>query len=337
MRILKGIFRCLMYVFIVIVVLVAIAWLIALRVPVKEPKLWGVTFSPLYAKQLGLDWREVYGAMFDDLHVRHVRISAYWSSLEATQNKFQFDDLDFQVKKASDAGADIIVAVGRKVPRWPECHEPQWVKSKTQSEQDEELLAYMRTVIERYKNEKAIIAWQVENEPFLAFGECPQLNVALLDREISLVKSIDASRPIIVTDSGELSMWVQAAKRGDIFGTTMYRTIYSKKVGGYFTYPLPPQFFRFKRAVTEMFVGTKPMLVIELQGEPWGPGAVEYFSSEERDKSLSPQKFKDIIVYAKASGFDEFYLWGVEWWYWSKTKQNEPVYWNIAKDIFTHI
>jgi len=45
-------------------------------------------------------------------------------------------------------------------------------------------------VVLKYQNEQNIIAWQVENEPFLStFGICPKLDRALLDSEINLVKS----------------------------------------------------------------------------------------------------------------------------------------------------
>jgi len=36
--------------------------------------------------------------------------------------------------------------------------------------------------------------------------------------EIALVRAKDPSRKVIVTDSGELSFWISAAKRADILG-----------------------------------------------------------------------------------------------------------------------
>ena len=30
----------------------------------------------------------------------------------------------------------------------------------------------------------------------------------------------------------------------------------------------------------------------------------------------------------------EFYLWGAEWWYWMKEKQNKPEIWDEAKKLF---
>ena len=43
---------------------------------------------------------------------------------------------------------------------------------------------------------------------------------------------------------------------------------------------------------------------------------------------------KEDIKFAKQTGLNKFYLWGVEWWYWIKVKYNEPEIWNQAKTLF---
>ena len=50
----------------------------------------------------------------------------------------------------------------------------------------------MEQVIKRYKDNPAIVYWQVENEPFLevfAFDHCGELDTDFLDQEIALVKA----------------------------------------------------------------------------------------------------------------------------------------------------
>ena len=318
----------------ILLALVVFAYsILVIQIPIKEPRAWGVTFSHTYAKSLGLEWREVFEMMLDELGVRHLRLPIYWNEVSPAQGALDFDVYDYQMVRAEEFNAKVILAIGRKVPRWPECHEPAWTRELSEKEQQEELLRYIEVVVGRYKASSALVAWQVENEPFLPFGECPPLDVGFFDRELALVRKLDPSRPIVITDSGELSIWIRAARRADIFGTTMYRTIYNKSVGQ-FTYPLPPSFFRAKRALTEIFVGHKPMVVIELQAEPWGSAPVEKLSREESERSMSPKKFRDAIAYASRSGFDEFYLWGVEWWYWLKVRGHDPEMWNIARELF---
>ncbi len=305
---------------------------LVLRIPVQEPRIWGVTFSHIYARSMGLSWIETYEAVLQDLGVRHLRIPVYWPEVEHQRDQWSFDDYDYMLARAGDMDAKVIMAIGRKVPRWPECHEAPWTYGMPDIEKDEFLLRYMRMAVERYRSFPQVVAWQVENEPFLPFGVCPPFRKEFLDREIALVRELDPSRPIMITDSGELSMWVPAMSRADIFGTTMYRTIYNGRIG-YITYPLPPSFFRLKRAAAELFAGKRQGVVIELQAEPWGPGDAQHFTREEREKSFGDDDLPAMTAYATKTGFDTFYFWGVEFWYSLKTK-GEPELWEDARTLF---
>ena len=70
----------------------------------------------------------------------------------------------------------------------------------------------------RYKNRSEVSLWQIENEPFLAFGVCPPISgETLIVRLLPLIAE-DTSRLILTTDSGELSTWIPAASRGDVLG-----------------------------------------------------------------------------------------------------------------------
>ena len=220
--------------FVILIVFLFFIFLLSQGHIYKKSELsYGVTFSEKQAKSLGLDWQKLYLDIFEDLGVKKIRLSAYWDEVEPENNKFDWTDLDWQVKEAGYGGAEIILAVGYRLPRWPECHYPEWVEDLDKNTKDEELLSYITAVISHYKENADIIAWQVENEPFLPhFGQCPVPDKELLDKEIKLVKMLDM-RPIIMTDSGELSAWVPAAKRADIFGTTMYRDTYSKQLERY--------------------------------------------------------------------------------------------------------
>src|SRR3989339_354107 len=297
---------------ILLIIVIALAgWWGLKKVGVKEPKLFGVTYSARNAEDFGMSRTSVF-----------------------TEILYDFSEIDWQLREAEKRGAEIILAVGRKLPRWPECFVPEWVSAKKDRNFEEtELFDYIETTVERYKNNPALKIWQVENEPFLPFGrECSLFGDKVLEREIAIVKKIDGAHPVLITDSGELSFWVRAAKRSDIFGTTMYREIWNEYLG-FFTYPLPPQFFRAKLALTELFAGKRPAIVSELQAEPWQKKQSYELSPEDTLSVFDLNQFKDHIIYAKNSGFDEFYLWGVEWWYWLKIN-GHPEIWNEAKNLF---
>lgn len=321
-----------------LVVSLAIGLLIYFNLPAgaaNDQAQLGVTFSSRYATDIGLNWKDNFVAILDDLGAKKIRIPVYWDLAEPKAGEYNFADIDWQLQEAKKRNAEIILTIGQKVPRWPECFIPKWAPQDDQLRSNE-LLKFMAATVNRYKNETVVKYWQVENEPFLPFGVCPNGTIRTqdLDAEIALVRSLDPSRPVIVTDSGELSLWYKAASRADVFGTTMYRTIWKENIG-YFDYPIGPRFFQFKHWMTNLFVGPEKAIVIELQAEPWINGWTTSGSLEEQFKSMNPQKLRDNVEYAKKVGFPEIYLWGAEWWYWLKVGRNHPELWDTAKQLFS--
>lgn len=298
---------------------------------ISESIQWGLAFSKPFTIDMGLDWQETYLAILDDLKPKSLRLPIYWQDIEPEPGNYIFDDYDWLIKEAEKRDIKLILVIGRKLPRWPECHLPDWAFYFNEKSQQKMILNLISEIVERYKSLDNLYAWQVENEPFLPYGKCPKLEVEFLDKEIELVRSLDKRHPIIITDSGELSIWLRAAKRADIFGTTMYRIVWNKYFGQ-IKYPLSPKFFWLKANLVHLFYPNKPIIVSELQAEPWGPKLNYQLSLEEQFKSMNLTQFYDNIEYAKAVGFPEVYLWGAEWWYWMRQK-GYPEYWEYIKTI----
>lgn len=296
---------------------------------------YGVSFSRFHSDELGLDWKETYLAILNDLSVRKFRFTAHWPLTEPEDGKFNFNELDFQIKEAEKVGASVILAVGRRLPGWPECHEPNWAKDLSMEEKHEKIIRYIKTVIERYKGYKNIIYWQVENEPYLTFFglNCGELNEDFLKDEIKLVKSLDSSRPIIVTDSGEFGTWYKAYQRGDSFGTSMYLYVWWRNFIGPLRYPITPGFFRIKRNIINLLYGEKDSLVIELSAEPWLLEPIINTPIETQLDRMGIDKFNEMIEFSSKTSFNTFYLWGAEWWYWMKVNDH-PEFWERAKHLF---
>ncbi|MFH1030115.1 MAG: cellulase family glycosylhydrolase [bacterium] len=323
--------------FLIISSFIFFVFLIMIRKPygtVDDPKeiKWGVAFSKNFCGDLGLDWRETYLALLDDLGVKLIRLPIYWSDAEPEKDKYEFSDYDWMVSEAEKRGVKLVLAIGRKVPRWPECHIPGWANLVSEEDQQKEVLEILPQIVSRYKNSESLYMWQVENEPFLDFGVCPKLDKYFLNKEVAAVKSEDPDHKILTTDSGELSIWVRAAKRGDVFGTTLYRTLWHSSVG-YFTYPIGPRFFWLKANLVHIFFPGRPLVVSELQAEPWGHKSIQDMTIEEQFRTLSIEHFRANVEYAERVAFSEVYLWGAEWWYWMRGKKEHPEFWDYAKSI----
>jgi len=304
--------------------------------PIPDKIDYGVSFSKFHSDELNLDWKETYLALLDDLGVKRLRLSAHWPNTEPEDDKFNFSELDFQIAEAEDRGLEIILAVGRRLPGWPECHTPGWARVEGSADYNkEELLEYIETVVNRFKEIPAIKYWQVENEAFLAFfsrSNCGELDEDFLNEEIALVKKIDPTRPILLTDSGEFGFWGGAYKRADVFGTSMYLYVWNRKIGP-FRYPIVPAFFRIKQNIIGLIYGKKPMVLIELSAEPWLLQPITDTPIEILQERMGLDKFNEMLNFASKTGFSEQYLWGAEWWYWMK-KQGYPEYWERIKELF---
>jgi hypothetical protein len=319
---------------ILIVIFVCLAFLLrrpAGTVPGNEIQ-WGVAFSKYFTEKMSLDWKETYLAILDDLKPKTLRLPIYWNDIEPQSGQYEFTDYDWMVGEAQKHDVKLILVIGRKLPRWPECHVPGWAAPLNLESQKTMLLKMLPQIVNRYKNLTNLYLWQVENEPFLPFGECPLAGSEFLTKEIDLVRSFDLKHKILVTDSGEISPWLQAANYGDVFGTTMYRVVWNQFLG-YFKYPLPPQFFWLKANLVHLLHPKKPIIVSELQGETWGHKMPYETAIEEQFKSINIEQFKENIAYARQVGFPEVSLWGAEWWYWLKTKNNHPEFWEEAKSL----
>lgn len=320
---------------IIIIVLLGIFSLYAILVALSYktyPVGYGISFNQNHAQSLNLDWKQTYTAMLSDLQPKYVRIAAMWNQVEATKGEYNFSDVDFMMDKAADAGTNIVLVVGQKAPRWPECHVPSWL-DYGQQESTDHLLDYVTKVVERYKDHPALEIWQVENEPYIrfAFGECENYNKTIVKDEIALVKQLDPNHKVMVTDSGELSTWRRASRAADIFGTTLYRIVQTPK-GTTFTYDwLPASFYRYKAKLWGRDLST--FFVAELQMEPWFTNSNPLEASiETQEKTMNPDRMAKHFDYVERIGVPRAYLWGVEWWYFMKEANGDERYWQAVKD-----
>lgn len=318
---------------VIIAIVIIFLCLLALNAGKKERPIYGVTFSPQQAADLGLDWKKVYVAMLEELKIKNIRIAAYWNQVQPEEGKYNFSDLDFEMDMAAKYDARVVLGVGRRLPRWPECFEPEWAKKMDKQARANALQSYIETTVKRYYNHPALEMWQVENEAFLSsFGECPELDVKEFDAEIELVRRLDPGHKILITDSGELSLWWQAGRRGDVFGTTLYRYVYSDVFNRYWVNYIPYWFYRVKAGALRLLRPGKEIIIIELQAEPWTTKGIVNTPIEEQFKTMSMEKFEKLLSVAKATGFSPQYLWGVEWWYWMR-EQNHPEFWQKAQNL----
>ena len=298
---------------------------------------YGVNFSDKYATDLGLDWKTSYIEILDGLNVKNIRLVVYWNDVEKVNDEFDFSNIKWQLDEAEKKNLNVILATGRKAPRYPECHEPLWWRESADKKLKEiELYEFIKKSIQELKSYNSIKIWQVENEPFFPFGECEKSESRVIQDEVEIVRSLDA-RPILIQDSGEGGFWFPSYEMADYLGISMYRKIWYdfwKIFFGrfiYFQYPLAHWSYKIK---ADLFnVPYQNIIVTELQSEPWGPSINSKLSQIEKDKTMSRIDFLETINYAQKAGFKDIYFWGVEWWLWEKNFNNNSYFWDTGKAL----
>lgn len=303
---------------------------IGLRQTPTQSIRYGITYSTIYASYLGLDPINTYHDLVENLGVRVVRLPVYWSEIEPKKDQYDWNQLDRLVKYSEAHQVKLTLAIGQKVPRWPECFIPGWALKRSDTDQQKDVLEMLRTVVTRYRDSVAVEKWQIENEPFLPFGVCQQMSETDVQEEIALVRSLDA-RPVQITASGEMGPWGPSANMSDVLGISVYRMTWNN-IFGYFTYPLSPLFYRVR--TWPIFASGKSVIVSELQAEPWFSEDVKSQSTSYWYNVFTAEDFAENIRFVKELGVPEVDLWGAEWWVYLK-QHGETRLWDAAQKLFS--
>ncbi len=300
----------------------------------SEPLNLGVTFSSEYANYLGLDPKETFQALRDDMGFKRFRLVSFWNEVEPQKGVYDFSDIDWQLKMIGEVGGTATVSIGLRQPRWPECHFAPWATGEPTAQRNADVDNYIVKTVEHLKNSKLVTSYQLENEYLLNFfGACPPADRNQLISEYNLVKKIDPTRPILLSLANNYIGIPLGQPRPDEFAISVYTRVWdSLFTHRYAQYPFKPNYFAYRAGLTEIFTGRKSMLH-ELQVEPWMPNGfnLRTTSIAEQNKSMDAKRAAGRVQYGIDTGFRDIDLWGGEWWYWRKTKLDDPSVWQAVK------
>jgi hypothetical protein len=281
--------------------------------PIIDPLRFGVSFSLKQCRDLRIDPAETLEFLLQKIGLRRFRLMSYWNEHEKVRGTYNFTGLDKQISLIKSEGGVVSLCLGVRQPRWPESHWPQWALELDIEARYDALYNFIAAVVDRYKDESAVISWQLENEALnRGFGRNGDFNRARLRREFDLVRSIDDTRQIIMSTSNTWGIPIKKP-RPDKFGFTFYRMQYEKNT--YKRSRVPWQWPQVRSWLIRA-IARRQSFIHELQAEPWGPKAIWEMPISEQDKSMSKAQLKYTIELAKKTKLYPMDLWGGEWWYW---------------------
>lgn len=293
---------------------------------------FGVSFSLHRCSELGLDKKELLEAAISDLSFRSFRLMSYWNIHEQTRGSYNFAELDWQMDLIAAHGGSVSLCIGKRQPRWPECHMPDWAKNLPKEEWYQALFDYIAAVVRRYKDHPALATWQLENEALLKdFGYCVDQDYRhkRLQAELGIVKTLDPDHPVIMTLSDSWGFpWHDPTP--DIYAMSLYRITINKR--GDVVHSKRPAMFYKLRAICIESLKNRPVFIHELQAEPWLETALLDAPIEAQLERMNPAIFQQITEYAQQTGVKKADLWGLEWWYWLK-HQGDPEIWEAVQKL----
>ncbi len=323
----------------VLIIVLAMAgigeWYIATQANV--PMTYGASFIPDYAESLGLNPKQTMTALLN-IGVRQFRLTSYWSDIEPIKGSFNFSQLDWEFALANKYHAKIVLTLGLRQPRWPECHPPSWINTAGPvSTWEPDLLTFMSKVINHYKYNPALEAWQLENEYFLkGFGDCNNFSRTRLISEFNLLSKLSPNKTIIISRSNNAIGFPVNNPTPTIYGISIYKRVWDANVTHrYIEYPYPGWYYAFLAGVQQIYQH-KNMIITEMQAEAWPPEGkgITQTSLAEQNKSLSPTRLRNRFAFAKSTGMKDVIMWGAEYWYYRKQILHDPSLWNVAKQEF---
>ena len=147
--------------------------------------------------------------------------------------------------------------------------------------------------------------------------------------EVEYVKSL-TQKPVMTTDSGELSFWITSTKSGaDLLGISTYRIVYNPYTGYFDWFFLTPDYYRKKSYFINENI--EDVYLSELQAEPWSGQYLTELTLEEQLDIFDEKKLLRNLRFAKDMQMPRVYLWGVEWWYYLADVYGYPNILNTVK------
>jgi hypothetical protein len=268
----------------------------------RRSTLLGISFRSPQVAVLGLDARTTLQTLLT-YPFQLIRLGAYWNRIEPEPGIFLTDELDWQIDAAERAGKQIMLCVGPlKTFSYPEFFVPAHhlkhpfpehtlIKPYAYPSLLTAATEFITRLVERYKQRKSIVAWQLEHEAVdpLGIEHTWRLDVAFVEKEMEALRKADPTRPIMLNGflptslPVRLSQWWRTRDQGDslavaqrmadMVGIDYYPRHALMTIGTKTLYldgsRSPWQQQRRKRVFASTHAHGQKLLIAEGQAEPW--------------------------------------------------------------------
>lgn len=312
----------------------------------------GISFRTPQVAALGLDARAALQTVLN-YPFQLIRLGAYWNRIEPEPGSFCPDELDWQIDAAEQAGKQIILCVGPlKTFSYPEFFVPEHhlkhpllehtlIEPSAYSSLFTAATTFLTRVVERYRQRKGIVAWQLEHEAVDPLGveHTWRLAAAFVEKELEALRKADPTRPVMLNGflptslPVRLSQWWRTRDQGDslavaqcladMVGIDYYPRHALMNIGARTLYLDGSQQPWHQRRRKQLFAWTRAhgqqLLIAEGQAEPWEAVTIPPNPSQGRMYSCLPEhvitNYNTWMRWSQQEDALYAYLfWGAEYW-----------------------
>lgn len=323
----------------------------------------GISFRLLQAEAMGLRPDDALNALLS-YDYELIRLAALWNRLEPQAGVFDPTSLDWQVDAAERSGKRILLAVGAvKNFGYPEFFVPthhleapleegSLVTASSHAGLLAAATAFVARVVERYRDRKSIVAWQVEHEAVdpLGIEHSWRLASNFVKREADVIRQMDSTRPILMNGFVPMSLpvtlqqWRQTRDQGDslslaesladIVGVDLYPCHALARLGAWSAYLDASErrwHARLRRVMAMASARGQRVMVTEGQAEPWEAVTNPPNPAGLVMTSCPPHRlienYNRCLRLASQShcALDAYLFWGAEYWLLRK-QSGDPSY-----------
>jgi hypothetical protein len=310
----------------------------------------GISFRPPQVDALQLDLRDALTQLLE-YPFEVLRLGAYWRRMAPAPSTFITDELDWQLDAAEAAGKQVVLCVGAvKTFGYPEFFVPPHrlpnairegirVRPSDHGWLLEPALEFITRIVERYRDRRCIVGWQVEHESVdpLGLEHSWRLDAAFVRAEIATVRQADPlQRPILLNGFWPMSylvalqQWWRTRDQGDsvsfalhnadIVGLDVYPRHGLLNLGPLTAYLAGGHGPVHERARDRVFAKAQAagrrVMISEGQAEPWETIVRPPNPSEGVMYSCTPEQL--IHTYNACLSWSQhlyaYLFWGAEYW-----------------------
>lgn len=317
----------------------------------QRPQFIGTTFSQLQCAYIGLDYRQAFRQICD-LGFQRLRLCCYWNQIEPQPQQFDFSTLDWLLEECDRRNIQVVLAVGMKVPRWPEFHFPDWLAARypTGASPDpidrtpaiaDLTLNFIQQVVSHTRQAPALGYWQLENEPFthLEIAGGRFLSPDFVEREVALLRSLmlPGQKLLLTTaltlpaaqDAADDRAFATSLRLADAVGVNVYTRV---PIGhsAFYLEPQPAFWAKLQSWQQALLAADREAWIAEAQAEPWEPN--QLVAMQKLDyPSASPLRAENLVTTLGGMGYGTVLLWGCEYWLWQKHQGRNLWWWTVKR------